>query len=77
METTSVEVQTRLAERSAMSFARWPNARLLSKLSLDIALHLSLPKHRSPPAKTFSIKQTQTDVGAQDESDYLTEGALW
>jgi len=43
----------------------------------NVALHLSLPEHRPPAAKTFSIKQTQTDVGAQGKSDYLTEGALW
>jgi hypothetical protein len=43
----------------------------------NVALHLLLPEHRPPAAKTFSIKQTETDVGAQGESDYLTEGALW
>jgi len=61
METTSVEVQIRLAEPSAMSFARWPNACLLFKLSLDIALHLSLTStghHLRKPSQSNRRKQT-------------------
>jgi hypothetical protein len=39
----------------------------------NVALHLSLPEHRPPPAKTTSIKQTSEPKA----SDYLTEGASW
>ena len=71
----------------ALSAYPWPRSALLrilfDRLRQKVGQIVSLQDRQAHWRLTLGgrypvgIKQTQTDVGAQGESDYLTEGALW